>query len=43
VLYGSFRREAMGYLTKEDMFKGLEEMGKQRMGRILSFGRFMAK
>jgi len=43
MLYGSFGREAMGNLTREDMFKIFEERGKKRMGRILSFDRFLAK
>jgi len=43
VLDGSFGRGAMGDLTREDMLEIFEERGKQRMGRILSFDRFLAK
>jgi len=42
VLNGSFGREAVGYLTRKNMGKGFYEKNKKRMGRILSFGRFMA-
>ena len=43
MLDGSFGREAMGNLIGEDMLEFCEERRKQRMGRILSFGRFLAK
>ena len=42
VLDGSFGREAMGYLIGEDMLIFFEEGNKQRMGRILCLGRFLA-